>query len=470
MRTLFFFDDRAIQNRDNMIRRLGKPNWVHEATLEDDITEGAWNYPTVWHDTKKDQWCALYGGAAPHSFASSVGFFLRTQILLYARSGDGVHWEKPDLTHETPSIGRLRPNQVFCSDIPINSRGKGGPRIDGGPVYYDQQEPENDRRLKYLYRYIDDSGRSEERLVISPDGIKWKWEELPWGREFQFHSPVAIFFNRHSNSYFISNRFSLHDRRIVFRETKDFKSINKPELILQSDPEDPPLSETYAMLVFPYEGMYIGLLWILHTNPAEITLNRLYGFIDCSLTYSYYGKVFNRAFHEAFIPRNIKGEHGGGCIFPSSMVCCSKDIRIYSGGSKAEMFRNQGLSDAGLLLHTLRKDGFVYLESNAIAGRIITKGVVFKEDDLRLNICAPYGRVRIQILELSGKPIDGLTFMDSVPFTGDEIDYRPCWKNGKGIKQLIGKPVFLEIEIAEGSIYAIRGELDLVGPGLEIYD
>lgn len=473
MRTIFFFDDWRLQNRDNMVRRLGKPTWIPEATLEDDLTEGTWNYPTVWYDKEADQWRALYCGAAPHSLYPDKPRtrFLRSQVLMYAQSPDGIHWEKPDLTKETKSIGRLRPNQVFWADIPLHPEGRGGARIGGGPVYYDEREPDPKRKLKYLYCYVSEDGKSEQRLATSPDGIHWRVEDIIWGKRDKLDSPFGLFYNKHRDCYVIINRLNEGDRRVAFIQTKDFQTFSRPDLIIHPDPEDPPLVQFYGMPVFSYEDIYIGLLWRLHTDPAEeIGIVKTFGHMDCSLTYSYTGWVFNRCFHQAFIPLNKRGEHGGGCVYTASMVCKDDKIRFYSGGSKAEHFRNQELNDAALMLHTLRKDGFCYLESYATRGKIITKALIFKKDDLRLNVCVPYGSIRVQVLDQSAKPIEGFTYQDAISFTGDEVEHRPGWKSGKRLNQLAGKPVYLEIEITEGAIYAIRGEFDPVGEGLIVQE
>ncbi len=471
MKTILFFDDWRIQNRDNMVRRLGKPKWIPEAVLEDNLTEGTYNFPTVWYDRTTDRWRAVYCGAV--SYGSSRGtrqeIKPRTQVLLYAESPDGVYWEKPDLTGETVSLGRLRTNQVFWGDDSIHLQTKKGRKVDGdpvyngGPVYYDEKDPNPKHRLKYLYSYVRENGETEQRLATSPDGVHWTTKDIVWGKAYKLDTPIGLFYNRHRDTYVITRRLFVGDRRVAFVETKDFKTFSQPELIIHPDSEDPPLVQFYGMLVFPYDDMYIGLLWRLHTNPTELRPIKTFGRVDCSLTYSYNGWVFNRAFHRAFISPNERGQHGGGCIYTSSMVCCDNGIRFYSAGSKAEHFRNQELNDAALMLHTLRKDGFVYLESYATRGRIITKGIVFKKSNLRLNVSAPYGSVRVQVLDQKAKPIKGFTFHDVIPFTGDKIEYEPRWKSNRSLENLLERPVYLEIEITEGAIYAIRGEFEFVG-------
>ena len=57
------------------------------------------------------------------------------------------------------------------------------------------------------------------------------------------------------------------DRRISVSETRDWESFTTPELALQCDPLDAPLTQIYGMPVIPYEGTYIGLVWLFHCIP-----------------------------------------------------------------------------------------------------------------------------------------------------------------------------------------------------------
>ena len=67
---------------------------------------------------------------------------------------------------------------------------------------------------------------------------------------------------------------------------------------------------------------------------------------------------------------------------------------------------------------------------------------------------------RVQILDETGAPIPGLSFEESVPFTGDELFYEPQWNSGKDLAEVVGKQVFIDIELSEGNLYAIRGNFE----------
>lgn len=136
-------------------------------------------------------------------------------------------------------------------------------------------------------------------------------------------------------------------------------------------------------------------------------------------------------------------------------------LRFYSGGSKAEHFQGQNIEDADLLLHELRRDGFFYLEIHAMTGKVMMRCVDFDWDGLSLNVRTPYGRVRVQLSEAQGKPIEGFAFDDCVPFQGDCTEYQPVWISGRLPSELQGVRTHIEVEVTSAELYAIRGAFEI---------
>ena len=127
-----------------------------------------------------------------------------------------------------------------------------------------------------------------------------------------------------------------------------------------------------------------------------------------------------------------------GSVYPSNM-CVDKDnvIRIYSNSWKTEhhLYRDDRNLESGLMLHTLRLDGFMYLESTTSIGSIMTRCLRFIEPELKINIQVPSGDACVQISDYDGVPIEGLSFDDCIPFTGDDLFWEPKWKSGKSLKE-----------------------------------
>jgi hypothetical protein len=298
-------------------------------------------------------------------------------------------------------------------------------------------------------------------MVVSPDGIKWKVWKVFEDQEAT-DTPTSIFYNPQRGTYVFNVRRYNGDRRIFFFETKDWVNFTEPELIMHPTLLDPPLVGFYGMPVIPYENMFLGLLWRIHCDPNAHTLPN--GPIDCDLVYSYDGNHFNRTFNNAFIGCNELGDHGGGCIYVGSMMIDENhQIRFYSGGSKAEHYQNQNLTDAALILHTLRLDGFVYMATTAGKGYLRTRPLHINGDNLQINARSPYGGIRVRVLDEKGNEMPGYGFNDCIPLLGDELFWSPKWKNGKtiaGVKSY--KRRQLEIEITTGEIYAIRGDFEML--------
>ncbi len=431
---------------ENVRRVMGKPRYIPEATLEDPLTEGTWNFPFIWQDEATGKWKAVYCAAIPNGPRHAMGFLPRSQALMLAESEDGIHWTKPDVSGQIEKGFRQHaPNQVF---------GVEG-HIDGAPILRDPIDPDPDRRFKYLF-----SRDGKQGMAVSPDAVRWKIDPSVEIGDYSLDSPITAFYNHHRQTYCISRRPHNGDRRIVFFETRDWQKILNRELIIHPDPEDPQLIQFYGMPVYRYEEMYLGLLWRLHCHPTEeIRHKGMSGGIDCALAYSLDGWRFNRATHQAFIERNPRGEHGGGCVYTGAMVVANgREVRFYSGGSKAEHFVDQELTDAALMLHTLRLDGFFSLES-VVRGRIMTRLLKFTGPDLRLNVRAPYGRVRVQLTDELGAPFQGFSFEDCVPFTGDDLFWSPVWKSGLGAAEFAAlENLHIEVELHDAEIFAIRGD------------
>lgn len=453
---IHFFDDWQLISYHNLERRIGKPRYVPEATLEDKFCEGTYNFPCVAR-LDNGKYVALYVAAIPcerdpdfNVFNIPEGLFkdskARVPVFCYAESNDGINWVKPDLSSILKGTGkRYLPNQVVDAG-------------DGGPAYYDIHDPDPAQRFKLVLNPNPFGGHRV--LMVSPDGVNWK-KGPDISSQPSTDTPTSIFYNHLAKHYTFNIRNELGDRRVFFSDTEDFKSFSAPELIMHPCPLDPPLCGFYAMPVFAYENIFIGLLWQIRCDPSSHCLPN--GSIDIVLCYSHDGKHFNRTGIRPFIERNELGEHGGGCLYTSSLLVDEQNnIRFYSGASKAEHFQNQELTDAALLMHKMRLDGFMYMATPTGKGFMRTRPIHIHGNDLRINARSPWGSIRVQVLDERARVIDGFSFDDCEALVGDELFWTPKWKGGS-FGDLAGKiRRQLEFEIVTGEIYAIRGDFDVM--------
>lgn len=442
MFTLLFFDDWYLHQRVNLARHIGRPSLVPEGTLEDPYLDPAWGYPSVLRDPGTGRWRCLYQGE------SAQGAF----VPVVAESDDGIRWTIPDLTDRIYVPDRVCPHQVLGLERFLEWSGP----------YVDTQAAGTDEWLKgfVIHRPLGALGLVSP-LATSPDGIHWRYVD-----DVQWHpvgaDPLAhAFWNPYRKTHVLTARPSDSDRRIAVYETTDWRTYGTPELALQPDALDTPCAEIYGLPVVPYEHMFVGLLWLYHTDPAVDADNKfLMGKIDCQLAYSYNGWHFQRTIREPFLDTAAPGEHGAGCIYPHSVVPDGDVLRIYSSAAKgehAQIRRDPASRQGAILLHTLRRDGFVYLEPDGGAGQLTTRLLLWHGDEPQLNVSAPQGEVRMQVTDAHGAPLEGYHFEDCRPFRGDATAWTPEWRAGQRVGTLRDQIIRLQVWVVNGRLYALRG-------------
>jgi hypothetical protein len=445
MFTLLFFDDWYLHRRDNLERHVGRPRLVPEGTLEDPYVDPAWGYPTVVQVPAGGRWRCLYQGQA------GDGRF----VPVVAESSDGVHWEIPDLSDRVPLPDRVCPHQL----LGLERFGEWS-----GP-YVDSQAAGTEAWLKGLVVRRARGGYGlEAGLVQSPDGLHWRSVDdagaAPW-HPLGADPIAAAFWNPYRESHVLTLRPALNDRRIGVCETRDWRTFSAIELALQADALDTPCAEVYGMPVVPYEHLFVGLLWLYHTDPAVTADNKYFlGKIDCQLAYSHNGWHFQRALREPFLATAEPERHGSGCIYPYSIVPVGEELRIYSSAARGEHGQirlNPASRQGAILLHTLRRDGFVYLEPPGGAGSLVTRLLLWEGGEPELNVRVPHGEARVRVLDAKGQPLDGYGYDDCIPFRGDSTAWAPEWRDGRRLAALRDRILRLEVRLTNGRLYAIRG-------------
>lgn len=165
-----FFEDWNLMSYHNLTRRLGTPRYVPEATLEEELTEGTWNFPLVVRVPETGEYIGLYGAVVSPpdliDLSKWKGLKPRVQVLCFAENTDDIHWTKPDLRNEVVlDRPRFAPNQVFGTKLVI----------DGAPVYYDPYDPDPTQRFKYLINLSPGVHAPGYRaLAVSADGKQWR--------------------------------------------------------------------------------------------------------------------------------------------------------------------------------------------------------------------------------------------------------------------------------------------------------
>jgi len=342
----------------------------------------------------------------------------REMGVCYAESRDGLKWSKPSLG--LVEFEGSRENNLVCR----------GPH--GAGVFRDAHEQDPARRYKMLFQDRTTSGAS------SLDGIHWT-------APVAFASIDAVG-DTHNNAIWANalSRYAgitrLWDRstkqRLVGRtESDDFLHWRKALEILRADPRTPE-SQTYAMPIFEYAGLYLGLLMMFHV-PSDT--------VACELAWSADTLNWERVDSGTpLIPLGGAGACDSGCVYAAATpVVLNNGIRLYYGSSNGP---HTGWRDGFFCLAHLRPDGFAAMEARDGA-TIITRPVEVSGDGLRVNVDATNGELRVGVL---GE--ERLSVERSVALRGDHMDAACRWR-GADLKHLLGRRVQLVFALRSARAY-----------------
>ena len=457
MQKILFLDDWCLETTHNVVRRLGRPKPVPEGTWSDPYDLGN-AYPSVFHDENRGKWRVIYTGAPdPDDFICNA--------LFGAIGDDGVHWEIDPVGKDHTSWSGSFPHCLL----------EARRNAESGQVYQDPRDSRHPYKILYLdWTWRSGAATMRNPVVVSADG--YHWHELAGARWGDWSSDTChtVFFNKLTGRHQVMCRAKdikppFSQRLVASIETEDWVHYSEPEVIVRPDSCDPPLSQPYGMPMFPYGDYFIGFLWLLVGDPNETTTKGA-GPVSNHLVYSINGRNINRTFRDQFVEPAEPGEFGGFGFYPCSLVQLPDELRIYSSGSRTD-HGGKGPIPAGqhghaMCLHTLRPDGFMYLESRSGAASILTKGFELTEGGLAVNVEAPIGEVRAQVHVQTdrdpGEPpavqevAEGFSAAECRPFTGDSLRWTPTWSSGRTLDELIGRTVRVEILFERGRIYSLE--------------
>ena len=130
-----------------------------------------------------------------------------------------------------------------------------------------------------------------------------------------------------------------------------------------------------------------------------------------------------------------------------------------TGESEMSIFvqRHYTQPTAHLERMTLRLDGFASLNALYDEGQMITKPVDFSGSKLELNYStSAAGRLRVELLDISGTPVDGFGTDDYDALIGDEISRFVSWKGSTDLSKIVGQAVRVRFVMSDADVYSFR--------------
>jgi len=375
---------------------------------------------------------------------------------LYSTSEDGIRWEMPVLGLVPWVDGSLENNF-----LPQGAR----------PMY----TPFNDDPER---RYTSMGGCKGGYCVrYSEDGIHW--ETPPDAQPLTGGGDVANFhYDPNTGRYLgyvkvIRNVSGLRRRCVGFAATKEPESWPPLEVVMAPDdfddrwvqPDTVQRTHFYGCKVFAYQTMYLGLLEIFR---AEDDRGYFHGPVYTELITSRDGVHWLREQGERppIIELGPPGSWDQAMNYPHGIVVEDDVIKVYYTGSPDhhDVFPIHG----AVGLATLRKDGFVSLDSELAVAKVMTKRLLNARGPLRVNYDGSRtgigGYLAVEVLDADGYVIEGYSKRDCDPLGGDSIDQIVTWGEQKELPTGVG-PIRLHFLMKNTSLYSF-----MAGDDVEVLD
>ncbi|MBK9166809.1 MAG: hypothetical protein IPM24_05020 [Bryobacterales bacterium] len=350
----------------------------------------------------------------------------REMGVCFARSRDGIAWEKPGLGL-IEFAGSRRNNLV--------SRGP-----HGAGVWRDDHDPDPARRYKMFFsgdRQTPGLDRRAVACMVSADGLRWTNPVSLDAIDAPADTHNFAFWSEELQRYVGFTRLREappRRHRLVGRtESPDFIHWTKAAEVFRSLPGEE-TRQTYAMPVFRYGSAYLGLIMMFNTDSDKV---------DCELAWSPDTVRWERVCPGTpLIPRGPEGSYDAGCVYAAAHPVVERDeIRLYYGGSNGP---HTGWRDGSFCLARLRPDGFAGYAAES--GSIVTKRV--RCTGSRLLVTADGGLIRAGVRGLAGREPG-----DAKPLTGAVTARAVEWRGGD---LPADRDVELVFELRDATLYAFR--------------
>lgn len=438
-------DDALIASAANLCFELNRP-MPREAVLRADKPwegSGSLVYNSVF------EWKGLY-----HLYYRATGPENKDdrdvlQYICYARSEDGIHWEKPSLGIYDYQ-GSTDNNILLGGDICHNFT----PVPDSNPAC------PADQIIKALAGYD-----HAVYIFISPDGLHFhRLTDQPaiTSGPFAFDSQNILFYDAPRGVYRIYARYWEQNvqTRLEGTGARAIMSSQSADCITWSEPV--PNEYVHGEWEHLYTNATVncpGAEHILVSMPmrfAEQRVRRLLcgsaGIADAVFMTSRDGIHWDRRFADSLV--------GGGLDEKNWTQRCNMPARgILVTGDEFSFYvtRRYEWDDVYVQRFTVPKFRFASLKAGLTVGEAVTKPLIFDGSALHVNArTAVTGDLRAEFIHPeTGLPYDGFALADCEPFFGDSLDDALQFKGGD-LSSLAGKPVILRIALRLGELYSLR--------------
>lgn len=394
----------------------------------------------------------------------------------YATSRDGISWEKPGLD-VTPGTNIVRPGYR-----------------DSNTVWLDLEEKDPNRR----YKMFSVTGAGSPCPVtgwnnwvmsvqFSRDGIHW----VEAGKSGRIVDRSTVFWNPFRKVWVYSIRHVYpwsrgsygFERRRSYAENADVLAGSRWEVgeplpwtdVDRLDPMRDDLKikpQLYNLDCAAYESLLLGLFTVWRGQPGDRHKPN-----NLVLGYSRDGWHWSRPDRRPFCDVSDRtGEWNANNVQSAGGLCLVVGDQLYfyvSGRAGQPGSNKAGVCTTGLA--TLRRDGFASMDAGDTEGTLTTRPVRFNGKHLFVNVDAPAGELRAEVLDERGKVLAPFSRERCLPVRADKTRQAVRWRGTGDLSSVKGTPVRFRFHLRGGRLYAFwvspdasgasRGYVAAGGPG-----
>lgn len=415
--------------------------------------------------------------------------------ICYARSKDGIRWEKPVLG--IAEYKGSRENNI------VLGFGAGGVNIwqEGMMVFLDPNAPADERfRLVMNLKHV----APGVHLFSSPDGLHWSLTQKslitarPQEKGHHLDSQNVLFWDPARRKYvtyvrYNSNRAGSQGRSVARAESDrlgGFPVAQDMQVVFGPDSTDLMHGQTNAVDYYTSEAIkypwaadayymfpttYYHYLWG-ESREFKDNVPTNAGPLHTQFAASRDGIRWERFERAPFVDLGIRGEfdcYASRMIYGLVPATDGKHMYMYYLGSDwlhgwdRDDRNKKLLTEAGLAPPhnttiisrvVLRRDGFVSVRGAYTGGEFTTPPLVFDGRQLVVNIdTSATGVAGVELQDAGGTPIPGYTLADcDLIHTCNEISRKVTWAGRHDVSAWIGKPVRIRFSLRDTDLYAFE--------------
>lgn len=371
-----------------------------------------------------------------------------TGVMCYAESQDGINWIKPEL-----SIVK------GTNIVDYNSE------RDASSVWIDKQETDVSKRYKmFLVKRVD----SKWRYVYKTSADGKVWRESATSKDIADRS--TVYQNPFRKNWVFSMRHNVRVNADKLVRARDYNENQDPatgtrnaeaklgsfwfgpwsgELHHPYYPEVEPA--IYNLDSTPYESIMVGFFSVWAGPENDVCANDMViKRNQVMIGYSRDGYSWFREDMNPFVPvdENPSAWNNGNVqsVIGSPLIVNDK-LYFYVSGRRLDSDNNE-ITTTGLAM--LRRDGFVSMSGK---GELLTELLQFDGNCFFVNADVK-GSLRVELLDDTGKVIEGFSKEDCVPMKEDNTKFMITWKSGKSLESVQDRSLSVRFYMDDGDLYS----------------